>query len=151
MKGASNRGARRRGTDRVLAYVAPALLVLVAAVHLVRVDRLDQSTWSGFGFGMFATIDSEEHRVVRAAAIVSGDEVPVPVPGALRREAFELRSVPTERRAAAFAEALADAGALPEGSDQVIVEVWAADLERDPLALSIRLVRRVHVELVSGR
>src|SRR5690606_30496927 len=48
---------RRRRRDLLLSLVVPALVCLVAVVHTVRVDSSDLSTWSGAGFGMFATID----------------------------------------------------------------------------------------------
>ncbi|HUW01465.1 MAG TPA: hypothetical protein VMW08_03840 [Acidimicrobiales bacterium] len=51
--------------DLVLVLVAPALLVVVAATSIWRFHDLEQSSWQGVGFGMFATYDNVSTRSVR--------------------------------------------------------------------------------------
>lgn len=52
-----------------LAAVAPAILLSVAGLQIYRVHTIDQSTWSGFGFGMFATYDGESARWASAFVV----------------------------------------------------------------------------------
>lgn len=137
------KSVRDSGLLRSLAV--PALLVVVALLQIVRVDRLDQSSWSGVGFGMFATVDNETSRTVRGYQR-DGDVLrPVPLPPELDREAFELRVVPSDERARTLARSWA---AHADGSaDAFVVEVWGLSLEGPDLVVSTRLVRRSVVDL----
>ncbi len=51
--------------NRALAFVAPALLCIVAVRQIVLVHTEQLTPWKGGGFGMFATIESGATRVVR--------------------------------------------------------------------------------------
>lgn len=112
MRSPGSRPARR---DLALSLVVPALLIVVAVVHTVRVEQSDQSTWSGAGFGMFATIDGENTRTVRGFVTGAGDDREVPVPAALQREAFEVAVLPTAERVEALAERWSDTLDLADG------------------------------------
>lgn len=94
--------------DLTLSLVVPALLCVVVLVHTIRVEQSDQSTWSGAGFGMFATIDGEGSRSVRGFVTGGGDDREVPVPVSLQRDAFEVAVLPTSGRVEALAERWAD-------------------------------------------
>lgn len=89
--------------DRVLVLLVPALLLVVAGVQVVRAHTVDQSSWSGAGFGMFATYDSELHRFVLLEVERpdgSTDVVPAPV----RRPALEAEVVPSRALLLAVAD-----------------------------------------------
>lgn len=54
----------------MLAWLLPAVLVVVAAVAVVRHHTVDQSPWQGVGFGMFSSseyLPSRTARVTRLA------------------------------------------------------------------------------------
>jgi hypothetical protein len=110
--------------DRALALAMPLLLVVVAVAHQVRVRALDQSSWHGSGFGMFATYDSEQTRTVRAWLEPSGQPVPVPDTDTV----LLARIVPTDSNARAVARHLADRGAVRPG-ERVRVEVRGVDVD----------------------
>ena len=108
-------------------YVAPALLVLVAVLQVVRAHTHDQSSWSGGGFGMFATYENEDSRFVRTWAITAGGEEAVGLPAGLDREALEVRVVPTSARLRALAREVAER--LGDEVMAVRVEVWGIRLD----------------------
>lgn len=122
---------RRRRRDLLLSLVVPALVCLVAVVHTVRVDSSDLSTWSGAGFGMFATIDGETTRTVRGFVDVDGVEEEVPLPSSLERAAFEVAVLPTSERAERLAERWADELDLTDA--RVSVEVRRIAFDGDDL------------------
>lgn len=51
--------------DLILAWVAPAVLVLVASTQVLIANMSDLTPWRGGGFGMFSTIDNHDLRLVR--------------------------------------------------------------------------------------
>lgn len=105
------------GADRRRALVAPALLVVVAAIGTARTVTLHQSSWHGVSFGMFATYDNVASRTVR----ITVDGAAVAVPPGLADDAGRLEVVPTGAGARRLAEAvLARAG---RGTRSVAVEV----------------------------
>lgn len=48
--------------ERLASWTVPILLLAVAAVQVGRAAVLDQSSYAGFGFGMFATYENELSR-----------------------------------------------------------------------------------------
>jgi hypothetical protein len=86
---------------------APVLLVAVGLVQWWRVDRLDQSTWSGVGFGMFATFENDTNRFVAVTVEVDGERRRAAVPDDLRSDADELLIVPSAGATRAMADDLA--------------------------------------------
>ena len=116
--------------DLVLALVTPALVVAVAALQLYRADTLDQSSWSGAGFGMFATYESEITRFTRVHAVTDDGETQIPVPPEAGRAFVEATVVPTD----GYLEALADEviATLDDPEvDAVRVELWGIDFDRE--------------------
>jgi hypothetical protein len=111
--------------DRVLVLVVPALLVVVATIQITRVVRLDQSSWSGAGYGMFATYEYEDTRTLRVVARAGGVDRAIALPTDLSRAGFEARVVPTERRLHALAERVLDRA--PD-AESVTVQVWGIDV-----------------------
>lgn len=75
--------------------VAPLLLVTVAVVQFSVVIVHDLSTWSGVGFGMFASIDNEQTRAVSLSVELDGGTFRVPS-AVLGGRGFELRVLPAE-------------------------------------------------------
>ena len=119
----------RAAADRLRALAVPVLLLLVAALGAHRSATLQQSSWKGASFGMFATYDGPS-RSVRVTA--SGPEGPyrVSLPDSLRDDANRLRIVPTQGAAEAMARAVLDLGAS-EGVTAVRVEVVRVVLDAD--------------------
>jgi hypothetical protein len=74
--------------------LVPALLVAVALVQFRNVIVHDESTWSGAGFGMFATFDNEPTRVVRVTVTIDGADYRAPG-SVLGHQAVELRTLPS--------------------------------------------------------
>ena len=108
---------------RLVSLVAPTLLVLVASLAVYRVQAHDQSTWSGVGFGMFATIDNETTRQIRAELVIGGERRPVPVPPELEEAAFAVAVVPTPERLEALARRWADRDDVPPGAT-IALGLW---------------------------
>lgn len=110
----------RRLVRRAAVWAAPLVLVVVAVVQIVRVHTLDQSSWVGVGFGMFATYESEQTRFVQATLTLDdGAVVAVSVPdgeGDLVREVLE---VPTDANAERLATVVA--AAHPEATEVAVV------------------------------
>lgn len=105
------------GADRRRALVAPALLMVVAAIGTARTVTLHQSSWHGASFGMFATYDNVASRTVR----ITVDGVAVPVPPGLADDAERLEVVPTDAGARRLAEAVLARTA--GGTRSAVVEV----------------------------
>lgn len=128
--------------DVALSLVAPLLLIAIAGLQVVRVQTMDQSSWSGAGFGMFATIDNETYRLVRGYTVDADGERAVGLPGELREEAFELRVVPSASRAAALGQRWREKSGV-EG-DEFVVEVWRVSFDPEGPSLSAQpLLREV--------
>lgn len=130
--------------DLLLSVVAPLLLVCVALLQVYRVNTLDQSSWSGAGFGMFATIDNETYRLIRGYVVEPAGEQRVVLPGELTRQAFEVRVVPTDSRVRALAEAWRERAAV--GDQPFAVEVWTLDFDSDTPSLTATAHTRMVVE-----
>jgi hypothetical protein len=132
--------------DRLLVGIAPALLVAVSVVHQVRVRSLEQSSWHGAGFGMFATFDAAHTRVVLAWDDRSGERLAV---GGIDATTAA-RIVPSQANARAVALAVADRSALAEGG-LVRVEVRGVDVDArtDEVVVTTRTLVEVVVEVES--
>ena len=108
----------------------PALLVAIATLGAFRSVTLEQSSWQGASFGMFATYDNVTSRAVRVRVDRPGGPLSVAVPTELEDDAVRLRVVPTDAGARRLAAALLrrpDA----EGAGRVVVEVWRLRLRQD--------------------
>lgn len=120
----------------------PLLLVVIAAVGVYRSVTLDQSSWQGASFGMFATYDNVPSRTVVVRAIGPSGSARIAVPHDLQDDAVRLRVVPTDDRAAALARSLTGR-TESAGATRIEVEVWRIALEdRDGLHLRLEPVAR---------
>lgn len=128
---------------RLVSSVAPLVLVVVALFAIWQTITQDQSSWSGAGFGMFATVDGEATRQVRGHIEDTGREVALPA--ALEQAAFEVRVLPTSTRLNRLGElwrAEVDLGT----ADVLVVEVWRLDFNRFTGALFRSVLNQVRVE-----
>lgn len=125
----------------VAVTVVPGVLLAVAAVQGWRVVEHDQSTWSGAGYGMFATYDNEDTRFVTATLTVAdGAQRREFVPGELARLAFEARVTPSAERVQHLADQWLARSAREVAA--VDVTVWGIELvDRDPALLDARPIR----------
>jgi hypothetical protein len=95
-----------RSRDTLLCLAVPALLCVVAAAQLYLVERSALSRWKGGGFGMFSTVDSPSARFLRVYLMTDAGEVPVLVPGEVKKLAQKVRVMPSERRVEELTETL---------------------------------------------
>lgn len=119
------------------------LVVAVAAIAILRYNTLDQSSWQGVGFGMFATHEYDLSRVVQAVAVVDGVSGEVPLPAGsdqLRERALVTPGGDALRQIAE--RILAETGAT-----SVTVTVSGHDVEPGSggLAVGLRRLRSVTV------
>lgn len=119
-----------RPADRWRSVAPAALLVAIATLGVARSITLDQSSWQGASFGMFATYESSRSRVVQVRVHGAGGEVAVPLPEGLADDGERLEVVPTGGAARRLAAAVLQR--LPPASGQrVVVEVWGLRVTRD--------------------
>lgn len=129
---------RRSPRDRALVSIVPVLVVLVAGVQVVRAATLHQSSWSGAGFGMFATYDSELHRfLLLEVERTDGSVVVVSPPFA--RAVVEAEVLPGR------AELLAVADAADGRVDGRVLAVTVYGITFDDGDLGSYPIRRVEV------
>lgn len=129
---------------RIAALASPVLMVVVALFGTWQHSMHDQSSWSGASFGMFATIDAEATRQVRAFIERDGNPTPLSIPEELERRAFEVQVLPTEERLARLGREWVELTELEAGAE-VVVEVWGIDFNSAEAALSRILIQRVTV------
>lgn len=117
-----------RPGDRLRALAAPVLLAAIASLGVARAVTLDQSSWQGASFGMFATYDNDVSRIVRVYVEGPGGSVRSILPASLKDDATRLRVTPTESAAAALARQTL-AVVRHDGATDVLVEVWRIHLD----------------------
>jgi hypothetical protein len=94
----------------------------VAVLGILRSATLDQSSWQGASFGMFATYDNDTSRTVVVTATGPDGPFRAAIPSSLDDDATRLRVVPTDAAAADLARKVARLG-LDEGVIEVVVQV----------------------------
>ena len=122
--------AGRRWRDLWRALAMPALLVVLATFGVARSVGLDQSSWQGASFGMFATYDNRTSRLVRVTVDGPGQDDPVRIqlPAELEDDAERLRVLPTDAAARRLAAETLER--VPAGKgDRVAVEVRRLQIE----------------------
>lgn len=120
----------------MLAWSVPALLLLVAAVAIVRNQTVDQSPWQGVGFGMFSSYDYLPSRTARVTATVGGESTQIAVPGDLRDELDRVLVAPGDREAERLAADLRSR----TGADAVRLVILGHDVQDTARGLRITLV-----------
>lgn len=124
--------------DRLRALAAPVLLIVIALLGAARSAILDQSSWQGASFGMFATYDNRTTRVVVVQVEEDGVVQAVPVPAELRPEADRLLVVPSQPAADSLADRVLQSS---DHHQRAIVEVRALVLDgADDLQVSWRTI-----------
>jgi hypothetical protein len=125
-------------------YAVPLLLAAVATLQLIRAHTLDQSSWSGGGFGMFATYENEDSRFLRVWVLTDDGEEQGSLPSGVAHEAFEARVVPTGERLDALARLL-DTKVGGRESLGVRVEVWGVRFDHPDARLrAFRIAEGTH-------
>lgn len=131
----------RRDRERLAAWAVPVLLLAVAGLQIGRAAVLDQSSYAGFGFGMFATYENELSRWTEVTATTKdGAEVSVQPDGALDLAAQE---VPTGSNVSALAASLLSSN--PEFVS-VHATVWTVAVTGRPMQLERVLMVESTVE-----
>lgn len=101
---------RAKLPERLLRFLAPALLVVVACVQLVLVRAHDLTAWKGGGFGMFSTFDGVKSRAYRVSVLTDAGEAIVVEPN-LRVRRERLLYMPSD-------------GVLQTQADHTAAESW---------------------------
>jgi hypothetical protein len=125
----------------------PLLITVLALNHMWRAQSVDQSSWKGGGFGMFASVDSETARTVRAWIVGPGAEQERVDLGPVATHAYEALVVPTEENLRRIARALLRTHV---DARSVHVEVRRARFDGERDRLSLPLLRAVDVERQPG-
>ena len=112
----------------------PALLVAIATLGVIRSVTLEQSSWQGASFGMFATYENTTSRAVRVRLDRADGPVFVNVPADLDDDAVRLEVVPTDASARRLAAAVLRRPAA-DGAHRVVVEVWGLRFRQDGVRL----------------
>lgn len=123
--------------------IVPLIATVFAGVAVVRYHALDQSTWRGASFGMFASYEYEQGRYLRALVVDDDGTHQVAVPpdlDELRRRAITVPGGPAPRE-------MARALRVRTGADQVVVEIRGHDVEISDtdIEVGIKVLRRVRV------
>lgn len=130
--------------DRMLALIVPAVLVLVVTLAVVRYHRVDQSSWQGIGFGMFATYEYTPARTARVVATVDGERTEVGVPGDMRDRLERVLVAPGDDDAVELARMLLDR----HGASALELQILGHSVRStdDGLEISFKELRSVTVE-----
>lgn len=125
-------------------WLIPLTLVTVAVRQIVLTQFAGLSAWHGGGFGMFASIDRDEYRVIEVwAEDDQGQQIRVdlsPVPMVLsERELALIRTIPTRDRLALFADQLLDVPLTTLDESGTVYRV-AQSSEEDLPALTIESI-----------
>ena len=112
-----------RDADRWRSVAPAALLAAIAVLGVARSVTMDQSSWQGASFGMFATYDNSTSRVVHATIHGRDGQARVQLPEDLADDAERLRVVPTDGAARRLAEDVLARVPAAKGQ-RVVVEVW---------------------------
>lgn len=129
--------------DRVLGLTAPVVLVALALISIHRFHDVQQSSWQGFGFGMFATYDNYSSRYVRIDIEVDATVTRVDASDRFRSLVERSRVAPggdDPRELALRVRQVTDA-------DRVTVEIWGIEVAPTVggLAISVVPLRQVAV------
>ncbi len=135
-------------TARSLRWLAPALLLAVAANQIWLSFRADLTPWCGGGFGMFSTVDGRFARHLHAFALSPSLRVELAIPVELRESALAAVALPSESRLRAFARELEPYAASDfEAPDTIRIEVFTRRVDPGTLAPRGVLLRALEVPL----
>ena len=124
--------SRRHLSTRVAALIMPVVLLVVAGTQRYRSATEDQSSWSGAGFGMFATLNQERLGFFRAVATSPGGATSVPVPLELARHVVELKADPVRSGLETLARRwLAIERQRDPSISELRVTLWHVRLDKD--------------------
>ena len=139
--------SRPTAIARRLRYLAPCLLLAVAAVQIPLAKAWLLTAWKGGGFGMFSTLDSASFRPVRAYAYGDGFDRRLEIPQPLAGPTVAAACLPTERRLVDLARRLAPIVQRAEPKARgVRVEVWKTEFDGATSTLRVYLWRSAHWE-----
>jgi len=114
-------------------WAVPLLLIIVAGRQLVLSQTQGLSAWHGGGFGMFASIDRDERRLLQVLATdCDGNPLPIelapPADLVSPQELVRLRTFPDLHRLQALAAEILDASLQPNASGIYYAHQTMADM-----------------------
>lgn len=136
----------------VIRWTATVILVALAAFYTVLVFQYDYNLWEGPNFGMFATAEGPETRIIRCMLLTEERETPVECPDELLPSMLRAKGTPTQANLDELAGALAQQmQRQPLGSPvtrSVRVELWQFSYHADQseAAFEQRLAAEAQVE-----
>ena len=108
-------------------YLAPSLLVVVAAGQLITVHTGELSRWEGGGFGMYSELPPSTRHVV-----IDSGEAPSPRGAPELEEVIDrFQAIPSERNLEAIAETLRKSGIM-----SFQIEAWAERFDLDTMEVT---------------
>jgi hypothetical protein len=99
------------------------VLLALAVFYTVLVFQYDYNLWEGPNFGMFATAEGPETRLIRCIVVTDGTGTPVECPEALAPAMIRLKGIPTDANLEVVGEQFARRVGRSDAS-AVRVEVW---------------------------
>lgn len=99
--------------SNAIGLFTPAVLALVASIHVIVSISGVQSPWKGGGFGMFSTIVSPASRVVKAKLITDEGAISIQIPKEFSKQDGRIRTHPSQAAVDELARSLADAAWAP--------------------------------------
>ncbi len=137
--------------DRVIPYLPPTVLILVALNQINLVHRSEITAWKGGGFGMFSTIDRPRARQVRCNLVGGNNYIPLAIPAEFKDLEESVKTNPTEKKLQRLGREIADTldDRLP-GLETIRVEVWRRTLDLDSGVIRTDKWREAAYDIRSG-
>jgi hypothetical protein len=136
---------RQQNIDRYLALLPAVVLFVVAGAHLWRSQSEPITSWRGGGFGMYADINDEKGRYIRAY-VLRNDWQSAKIGSRLGGRAARVRVNPSSANVTALAEYFACSELFLSqnaGARQIRLEYWEQKFEA--ATYTVRLEKRLEV------
>ena len=130
--------------------VLPCLLLIGVACHQIVLSRTSGlASWSGGGFGMFASTDAGATRHLHAFVRRPGLRRAVQPPASEARQVRRTLTLPTEANLRSLALTLADIPTPDHGpATAVEVQIWHTRFDPATLTPTSQILRAIEVSLV---
>ena len=135
--------AMDKSPARIRTFLAPTLLLLVAANQFLRAQTEGLTSWKGGGFGMFASLDQQRFAKLYVSRGRQFYPIPLPDDPEIRAAYRVALAVPSKENAEVLAKKLQRLAEHPD-DQQIVVAVFETDYRMDsPPQLVARNVHMV--------
>lgn len=107
-------------TKKIIPFLIPFLLILVAINQQYLAHFHDLSPWKGGGFGMFSTIKGPSSRFLRVFISTQKGETPVQLSKTNKKKLLEIKTIPTKNKLEKFGQNLLLKHWKFNGEDEII-------------------------------